>query len=93
MQIKIIIAFDLAPNPGIIRGQVVTSEAGQPIPNTSVVIRALTPSGPILATTVTDSNGFYEVTGIVSGTYTVVFSAEHPIRIRHIICTVRRWRN
>ncbi|WWB87080.1 carboxypeptidase regulatory-like domain-containing protein [Priestia aryabhattai] len=70
----IIIAFDLAPNPGIIRGQVVTSEAGQPIPNASVVIRALTPSGPILATTVTDSNGFYEVTGIVSGTYTVVFS-------------------
>ncbi|GAB1765757.1 carboxypeptidase regulatory-like domain-containing protein [Priestia megaterium] len=68
------IAFDLTPNPGTIQGQAVTSETGQPIPNVSVVIRALTPAGPIIATTVTDSNGFYEVTGIASGTYTVVFS-------------------
>ncbi|MED4278752.1 carboxypeptidase regulatory-like domain-containing protein, partial [Priestia megaterium] len=69
-----IIASTLIPNPGIIQGTVTTKESSQTIPGVSVIIRALSPAGPIVATTVTDQNGFYQLTGISPGSYTVIIS-------------------
>ncbi|MBY0090740.1 carboxypeptidase regulatory-like domain-containing protein [Priestia aryabhattai] len=69
-----IIASTLIPTPGIIQGTVTTIESSQTIPGVSVIIRALSPAGPIVATTVTDQNGFYQLTGISPGSYTVIIS-------------------
>ncbi|MED4051937.1 carboxypeptidase regulatory-like domain-containing protein [Priestia megaterium] len=69
-----VILANLSPNPGIIQGTVTSLESSQPISSVSVVIRALSPAGPIVATTVTDQNGFYQLTGIAPGSYTVIIS-------------------
>ncbi|MFS0766942.1 carboxypeptidase regulatory-like domain-containing protein [Peribacillus phoenicis] len=69
-----VLAVDLAPNPGVIQGRVTNPEGSAPIPSASVIIRALSPAGPIIATTLTDSNGFYQVTGLAPGSYSVIFS-------------------
>ncbi|MEI2325688.1 carboxypeptidase regulatory-like domain-containing protein [Priestia megaterium] len=69
-----VISANLSPNFGIIQGTVTSLESSQPISSASVVIRALSPAGPIVATTVTDQNGFYQLTGIAPGSYTVIMS-------------------
>lgn len=69
-----VLAIDLTPNPGIIQGFATNAAGGAAIPSVSVIVRALSPAGPIIATTLTDSNGFYQVTGLAPGAYSVIFS-------------------
>jgi uncharacterized surface anchored protein len=64
----------LVANLGTIQGRVTDAQTGTPIAGVGVVI-VTQGSGVIVASTRTDSNGNYRVTGIAPGNYNVVFSA------------------
>ncbi|MEC2077419.1 carboxypeptidase regulatory-like domain-containing protein, partial [Metabacillus fastidiosus] len=66
----------LAPNPATIQGRLVDAQTGEPIPGAAVTT-VLSNSGIIVASTETDQNGNYVITGLAPGTYNVVFSADN----------------
>ncbi|MBD7965920.1 carboxypeptidase regulatory-like domain-containing protein [Fictibacillus norfolkensis] len=67
----------LTPEPGFIIGRVTDVTTGNPIANSTIYVRYLTPTGPILAKTLTDEEGNYITQGVYPGDYTViVFSDE-----------------
>ncbi|MED4456368.1 carboxypeptidase-like regulatory domain-containing protein, partial [Metabacillus fastidiosus] len=66
----------LAPNPATIQGRLVDVQTGEPIAG-AAVITVLSNSGIIVASTQTDQNGQYVLTGLAPGTYNVVFSADN----------------
>ncbi|MED4456369.1 carboxypeptidase-like regulatory domain-containing protein, partial [Metabacillus fastidiosus] len=66
----------LAPNPATIQGRLVDAQTGEPIAG-AAVITVLSNSGIIVASTQTDQNGQYVLTGLAPGTYNVVFSADN----------------
>ncbi|MCF6137924.1 carboxypeptidase regulatory-like domain-containing protein [Pseudalkalibacillus berkeleyi] len=70
------LSFALSPEPGIVQGRITNFNTGDPIIGATIAVRSLSPSGPIVATTLTDSNGEYTVATLAPGTYTIVASAD-----------------
>ncbi|WP_165350947.1 carboxypeptidase-like regulatory domain-containing protein, partial [Ectobacillus funiculus] len=66
----------LQANPATIQGQVTDAQTGTPIAGAGVVT-VVQGSGIIVASTQTDQNGSYLLTGIAPGSYNVVISAEN----------------
>lgn len=71
-----VLSFALSPLSGAVQGTVRNQQTDQPVPNTTVVARTLSASGPIIAMTLTDEQGQYILTGLAAGSYTVVANAE-----------------
>ncbi|MGM7702002.1 carboxypeptidase regulatory-like domain-containing protein [Pseudalkalibacillus sp. Hm43] len=69
------LSFALSPEPGTITGTITNFNTGDPIVGATITIRAQTPSGPIIANTITDPNGDYAVSTLSPSTYTVIASA------------------
>lgn len=66
------VTFDLLSSPGTITGQITNSVGGAPIPSAAVEIL----QGNItIASTVTDSSGFYTVSNLAPGSYLVQANA------------------
>ncbi|WP_438448238.1 carboxypeptidase regulatory-like domain-containing protein [Gorillibacterium sp. sgz5001074] len=63
---------ELTPNPGTISGTAVDAETGLPL--AGAAIRIVDQSGITLAAVLTDANGFYQVSTIPPGVYTVNFA-------------------
>ncbi|MFI8687005.1 carboxypeptidase regulatory-like domain-containing protein [Rossellomorea sp. NPDC077527] len=70
-----LLSFALSPNPGIIQGFVRDSVTLGPIAGATVVIRELSGSGPVISTTVTDSDGFFQTTTLSPRVYVLVGSS------------------
>ncbi|MEH7320268.1 carboxypeptidase regulatory-like domain-containing protein, partial [Priestia megaterium] len=66
----------LTPNPATIQGTVTDAQTGTPISGAGVVT-VIAGSGIIIASTQTDLNGNYIITGLSPGSYDVVFSANN----------------
>lgn len=66
------LSFILTPEPGILMGTVTDPITGNPIPQVTIQVRYLTPTGPVIASTLTDEQGNYMTQGVYSGPYTVV---------------------
>ncbi|MED1919631.1 carboxypeptidase-like regulatory domain-containing protein, partial [Bacillus thuringiensis] len=71
-----IVNASLLPNPATVQGQVSNAQTGEPITG-AVVVTVLSNSGIIVASTQTDQNGNYVITGLAPGTYNLVFSADN----------------
>ncbi|MCF6137925.1 carboxypeptidase regulatory-like domain-containing protein [Pseudalkalibacillus berkeleyi] len=69
------LSFALSPEPGIVQGRITNFNTGDPIIGATIAVRSLSPSGPIVATTITGANGEYNVATLAPGTYTIVASA------------------
>lgn len=69
------LSFALSPNPGIVQGFVRDSITLNPIAGATVVVRELSGSGPIIFTTITDSNGFFQTTTLSPQVYVLVGSS------------------
>ncbi|MFQ3545546.1 carboxypeptidase regulatory-like domain-containing protein [Halobacillus rhizosphaerae] len=63
--------FILSENPGNIQGLVINEFTGEPLIGVTVIIRQFSPTGPIIQTTATDSNGEFLVMGLDPGVYAV----------------------
>ncbi|GLI84555.1 hypothetical protein ANABIO32_22650 [Rossellomorea marisflavi] len=70
------VSFALQPNPGIIQGTVRDALTNLPIPNASITVRQFSGDGPIITTTLTDANGFYQTTQLSPQSYVVIASKE-----------------
>ncbi|MEW4288285.1 carboxypeptidase regulatory-like domain-containing protein [Rossellomorea marisflavi] len=70
------VSFALQPNPGVIQGTVRDAVTNLPIPNASITIRQFSGDGPIITTTLTDANGFFQTTQLSPRSYVVVASKE-----------------
>ncbi|QHE62502.1 hypothetical protein FHE72_16855 [Rossellomorea vietnamensis] len=68
------LSFALSPNPGIVQGFVRDSVTMDPIPGATVVVRELSGTGPIIFTTITDSDGFFQTTTLSPLVYVLVGS-------------------
>ncbi|ANE46622.1 hypothetical protein SY83_10455 [Paenibacillus swuensis] len=66
--------LSLLPNPGIVRGRI--SESVTDLPIGSAVVQALGENGNLIATTLTDPEGNYQVTGLAPGNYTIIATAK-----------------
>ncbi|MGM7701591.1 carboxypeptidase regulatory-like domain-containing protein [Pseudalkalibacillus sp. Hm43] len=58
--------------PGSVEGIVTDTETGAFLSRTNVELRLISPSGPVIASTLTDSQGHYRFLDITSGNYTVI---------------------
>lgn len=70
------LSFALSPEPGSIVGRITNFNNGDPIVGATIVVRAQSPSGPIITTTLTNTNGEYTVSTLAPSTYTVAASAD-----------------
>ncbi|WP_282137851.1 carboxypeptidase regulatory-like domain-containing protein [Rossellomorea aquimaris] len=70
-----LLSFALSANPGIVQGFVRDSLTLNPIPGANVEVRELSGSGPIIFTTITDSNGFFQTTTLSPRVYVLVGSS------------------
>ncbi|MCM2605594.1 carboxypeptidase regulatory-like domain-containing protein [Rossellomorea marisflavi] len=70
------VSFALQPNPGIITGIVRDSVTNLPIPNATIAVRVFSGDGPIITTTLTDANGFFQTTHLSPRSYVVLASKE-----------------
>ncbi|MCA0987197.1 carboxypeptidase regulatory-like domain-containing protein [Guptibacillus algicola] len=68
-------SMSLPPVPGKITGVVTDSATGAFLSRTNVELRLISSSGPVIASTLTDSQGKYTFADIESGSYTVVASS------------------
>jgi protocatechuate 3,4-dioxygenase beta subunit len=66
------LSFILTPEPGTLTGTVTDAVTGDPIPQVTIQVRYLSPTGPVIASTLTDEQGVYITQGVYSGPYTVV---------------------
>lgn len=69
------LSFALSPNPGIVQGFVKDSITLNPIAGATVEVRELSGSGPIIFTTITDSDGFFQTTTLSPRVYVLVGSS------------------
>ncbi|MED4452355.1 carboxypeptidase regulatory-like domain-containing protein, partial [Metabacillus fastidiosus] len=69
-----ILSFALTPNPGTIQGFVTNALTGAPVQGATIVIRELSNTGPIVTTTITDQNGFYETATLAPLIYILIAS-------------------
>ena len=69
------LSFALSPNPGILQGYVRDSVTLAPIAGATVVVRELSGTGPVIFTTITDSNGFFQTTTLSPRVYVLVGSS------------------
>ncbi|KML32346.1 carboxypeptidase regulatory-like domain-containing protein [Rossellomorea marisflavi] len=70
------ISFALQPNPGIIQGTVRDSVTNLPISNATITVRQFSGDGPVVTTTLTDANGFFQTTQLSPRTYVIVSGKE-----------------
>ncbi|MBM7553900.1 carboxypeptidase regulatory-like domain-containing protein [Thalassobacillus pellis] len=66
------LSFALSPNPGLIQGFVRDAQDNSPIPGANVIVRELSGSGPIIYTTLTDQDGFFQTTSLSPNVYVLV---------------------
>ncbi|MFC0186763.1 carboxypeptidase regulatory-like domain-containing protein [Fictibacillus aquaticus] len=66
------LSFILTPEPGNVAGTVTDAVTGNPIRQVMIQVRYLSPTGPVIATTLTDDQGNYITQGVYSGIYTVI---------------------
>ncbi|MET3728315.1 5-hydroxyisourate hydrolase-like protein (transthyretin family) [Fictibacillus halophilus] len=66
------LSFILTPEPGTVSGTITDAVTGLPISQVMVQVRYLSPTGPVIANTVTDQQGNYVTQGVYSGPYTIV---------------------
>ncbi|MBH0156312.1 carboxypeptidase regulatory-like domain-containing protein [Fictibacillus sp. 5RED26] len=66
------LSFILTPEPGTVSGTITDAVTGIPISQVMVQVRYLSPTGPVIANTVTDQQGNYVTQGVYSGPYTIV---------------------
>ncbi|USK42072.1 carboxypeptidase regulatory-like domain-containing protein [Cytobacillus oceanisediminis] len=69
------ISFALRPNPGIIQGFVRNVQNNLPIADAAVEVRELSGTGPIIFTTVSDENGFFQSTALSPRVYVLIGSS------------------
>ncbi|MBW3113649.1 carboxypeptidase regulatory-like domain-containing protein [Bacillus sp. MCCB 382] len=69
------LSFALTPNPGIVQGYVRDSVTLDPIVGATVVVRELSGTGPVIFTTITDSDGFFQTTTLSPRVYVLVGSS------------------
>jgi large repetitive protein len=69
-----LLSFALRPNPGIIQGFVRNAANNNPIAGATVEVRELSGTGPIIFTTVTGENGFFQTTTLSPRVYVLVAS-------------------
>lgn len=69
---------------GTIYGWILDEETGEPVVNASISA-VYSESGYVVANTTTDSEGFYEITGLSAGTYNVTISAEKYVEESHLV--------
>ncbi|UTE75620.1 carboxypeptidase regulatory-like domain-containing protein [Rossellomorea sp. KS-H15a] len=69
------LSFALSPNPGIVQGYVRDSVTLDPIVGATVVVRELSGTGPVIFTTITDSDGFFQTTTLSPRVYVLVGSS------------------
>lgn len=70
-----LLSFALRPNPGIVQGFVRDSITLDPIAGATVEVRELSGSGPIIFTTITDADGFFQTTTLSPIVYVLVGSS------------------
>ncbi|WP_270181050.1 MSCRAMM family protein [Alkalihalobacillus sp. CinArs1] len=68
-------SISLPSVPGSVKGVVTDSETGALLSRTNVELRLISSSGPVIASTLTDSQGMYVLPDIEAGNYTVVASS------------------
>ncbi|MCA0989644.1 carboxypeptidase regulatory-like domain-containing protein [Guptibacillus algicola] len=71
-----VLSFALSPIPGTITGRITNFNTGDPISGSTIVVHEQSPSGPIVATTITNANGEYIVNTLAASTYTIVAFAD-----------------
>ncbi|MGG4167943.1 carboxypeptidase regulatory-like domain-containing protein [Rossellomorea vietnamensis] len=69
------LSFALSPNPGVVQGYVRNSVTLDPIVGATVVVRELSGTGPVIFTTITDSDGFFQTTTLSPRVYVLVGSS------------------
>ncbi len=74
--IQTVLSFALTPQPGTIQGTIINQQTGQPIGGAAIVARFLSPSGPIIATTLSDAQGIYVIPNLAPNVYTVIATAD-----------------
>ncbi|MCF6409864.1 carboxypeptidase regulatory-like domain-containing protein [Pseudalkalibacillus salsuginis] len=67
-----ILSFALTPIVGSINGIVRNQETGEAIAGATVFVRLLSPSGPLIASTLSDDDGYYTVFGLEPNSYTLI---------------------
>jgi large repetitive protein len=78
---------DLGRQPATIRGRVTDANTGEPIQSAGV-ITVISGSGIVVASTLTDQEGNYILTGLAPGDYNVIFSADGYVR-QTVMITLR----
>ena len=68
------LTFRLPANPGNVTGQITNAGTGEPLVGANVAVRFFA-NGVLAASTVTDVNGVYFISGLAPGSYTVIASA------------------
>ncbi|WP_394176431.1 carboxypeptidase regulatory-like domain-containing protein [Guptibacillus hwajinpoensis] len=71
-----VLSFALSPLPSTVKGRITNFNTGEPIAGSTIIIHEQSPNGPIVATTITDSNGEYMVNTLAASTYTIVSFAD-----------------
>ncbi|KGX88751.1 hypothetical protein N781_09540 [Pontibacillus halophilus JSM 076056 = DSM 19796] len=66
------LSFALTPNAGRIEGTVTDATTGDPVQGATIIIREGSETGPIIFTTITDENGFYQSGGLAENVYVLV---------------------
>ncbi|MEW4224362.1 carboxypeptidase regulatory-like domain-containing protein [Rossellomorea marisflavi] len=70
------VSFALQPNPGVIQGIVRDSITNLGIPNATITVRQFSGDGPVITTTLTDANGFFQTTQLSPQSYVVIASKD-----------------
>jgi len=71
-----VLSFALSPSPGTISGVISDRQSGQLLAGVSVIARQLSSAGPIVGTTLTNSDGQYAFAALSPNSYTIVASLQ-----------------
>jgi 5-hydroxyisourate hydrolase-like protein (transthyretin family) len=87
----------LIPEGGVVSGNITNSSTGNPLIGVSIEVRTISPSGPVISTALTDSNGNYSTGFVSAGTYTLTITKENfgstagSVLIENAVTTIRNF--